>query len=295
MGHSNRQLISESLLGELVESQITIGIMQGRLSNKPGKQLQSFPWDNWKNEFANAAILGFDTIEWLVDGSEDLANPIASAKGRANIRELEACHGIKVRSLCAHTFINGNLLSTCSKSNQSISLLKRILDWANALDVEIVILPAMDAMSLQTLIARERLANILNDVLTADGPTILLESDLSGSPLSEFVTSVASSRLGVLYDLGNSHAMGFDFEADLTELGSMVREIHIKDRKINSGSSQRLGQGETPFRKAAKVLGLLGWRGPVVLETPIFDDWNQEAKLNLAFTREWLKLLECSR
>ena len=68
MGRSNQQPISESLLVEFMESPITIGIMQGRLSKKPHKQLQSFPWDNWKNEFANAASLGFDAIEWLVDG-----------------------------------------------------------------------------------------------------------------------------------------------------------------------------------------------------------------------------------
>lgn len=295
MGHSNRQLTSESLLGKFVESLITIGIMQGRLSNKPGKQLQSFPWESWKNEFENAASLGFEAIEWLVDGTEDLANPIASLEGRAYIRELVARHGIKVRSLCAHTFIDGKLLSTGEEFIQSVSHLKLILEWANALDVEMVILPAMDAMSLRTLFARERLFNILKAVLTADGPAILLESDLSGGYLSEFVTSVGSSRLGVLYDLGNSHAMGFDCEADLTELGALVREIHIKDRKINNGPSQRLGQGGTPFRKVAQVLGLLGWKGALVLETPIFDDWNEEAKHNLAFTRDWLTVLESSR
>jgi len=269
--------------------------MQGRLSNKPSKQLQSFPWDSWKNEFSNAASLGFDTIEWLVDGNEDLSNPIASVEGRTYIRELVARHGIKVKSLCAHTFIDGKLLSTGPESNQAISHLKNILDWANALEVKMVILPAMDAMSLGTLFARERLADILKDVLTADGPAILLESDLSGRQLSEFVTSIGSNRLGVVYDLGNSHAMGFDCEADLSELGELVREIHIKDRKINNGPSQRLGIGGTPFRKSAQVLGLLGWQGPVVLETPIFKDWNEEAKHNLAFTRDWLTVLERSR
>jgi hexulose-6-phosphate isomerase len=282
-------------LVEFMESPITIGIMQGRLSNKPHKQLQSFPWDNWKNEFANAASLGFDTIEWLVDGTEDLANPIASAGGRECIREISARHGIKVGSLCAHTFMDGNLLSTGSVLDQSISHLKRVIDWADALDVKSVILPAMDALSLRTLFARERLANILKDVLTADGPAILLESDLSGGHLAEFVTSVGNNRLGVLYDLGNSNAMGFDCNADLIELGSLVREIHIKDRKIDSGASQRLGLGGTPFSRAAQVLGLLDWKGPLVLETPVFDDWNEEAKHNLAFTRDWLAVLECSR
>ncbi len=265
------------------------------MSNKPGKKLQSFPRDNWENEFANAASLGFDAIEWLLDGTEDLANPIASAEGRAYISELSTRHGIQVRSLCAHAFIDGNLLSTGSELVQSISHLTHVIDWADALGVQTIILPAMDAMSLRSLFARERLANILRDLLKDEGPAILLESDLSGGNLSEFVTSVGSNRLGVLYDLGNSHAMGFDFEADLTELGPLIREIHIKDRKINGGSTQRLGRGGTPLRKAAQVLGLLGWKGPVVLETPIFDDWNEEAKHNLAFTRDWLRLLESSR
>jgi L-ribulose-5-phosphate 3-epimerase len=269
--------------------------MQGRLTNKPSKPLQSFPYDSWENEFARANNLGFETIEWLIDGIRDLENPIASAEGRAHIRGLLARNGIKVRSLCAHTFIDGNLLSKGRESSQSISHLKNILDWANALEVEMVILPAMDAMSLGTLAARERFAEVLTGVLTADGPTVLVESDLSADCLSEFVTSIGSNRLGVLYDLGNSHAMGFDCEAELFKLGELVREIHIKDRKINNGPSQRLGLGGTPFRKSAQVLGSLGWKGPVVLETPIFQDWNEEAQHNLAFTRDWLSLLENKR
>ena len=272
-------------------SLFSVGIMQGRLTNKPNKELQSFPRYSWQNEFENAASLGFESIEWLIDGDDDLLNPIASSEGREQIRELSGRYGINVKSLCAHTFINGNLISTGAAFNQSISLLKHIFDWTNALDIEFIILPTMNAMSLRTQFARDRLGSILKDILITDGPTVLLESDLSATCLSDFIISVDSRRLGVLYDLGNSHAMGFDFENDLTELGSLVREIHIKDRKINNGSSQRLGQGGTPFRKAAQVLGSMGWIGPVVLETPIFDDWNEEAKHNLAFTRDWLSTL----
>jgi sugar phosphate isomerase/epimerase len=272
-----------------------IGIMQGRLSNKPGKQLQSFPWDSWKDEFANAASLGFETLEWLVDGTEDLVNPISSVQGRAQIRSLCERHRIKVKSLCAHTFIDGHLLSASTKSNQSISLLRYLLDWANLLSIEIVILPVMAAMSLRTDFARERLANVLNAVLDTDGPAILLEADLPGTSLLDFVNSVGSNRLGVLYDLGNANALGFDLESDLRKLSAIIYEIHMKDRDLDTGISQRLGRGQTPLRKAAQVLSLIGWKGLVVLETPIFDDWREEAKHNLAFTRDWLTVVEGNR
>ena len=67
---------------------IKIGIMQGRLSDKLSQPLQSFPWADWQKEFERAHSLGFNQIEWLIDGNNDSNNPIATLCGQKEIMEL---------------------------------------------------------------------------------------------------------------------------------------------------------------------------------------------------------------
>ena len=40
-----------------------IGFMQGRLSPMQGKKIQSFPWNNWENEFQIGGRLNFNIVE----------------------------------------------------------------------------------------------------------------------------------------------------------------------------------------------------------------------------------------
>ena len=265
-----------------------VGIMQGRLSNKVGKPLQSFPWDSWQEEFARAAETGFDLIEWLVDGEHDEKNPIATESGRDEIKYLMAEYKVGVRSLCAHTFIDGALLKNGNSSLVAVNHLKDILNYSAEIGIEFVVLPVMDAMSLRSKSARDGLKKILRSILSESDPFLLLESDLPGSELAAFVDEVNSPKLGVLYDFGNANAMGFNIVEDISILGSRIREIHIKDRVHNNGPSHRLGEGDTLFLEGIQALAQSSWQGPVVLETPIFNNWKLEAVHNLAFTRDCL-------
>ena len=104
-----------------------VGIMQGRLSNKNRMPLQSFPWDTWEKEFERANKIGFNQIEWLIDGTNDEENPIASAKGRNQILFLAKKYKISIRSICAHNFIDGKLLSDGKSQENEINKLSKIL------------------------------------------------------------------------------------------------------------------------------------------------------------------------
>jgi sugar phosphate isomerase/epimerase len=266
-----------------------IGIMQGRLSEKPGQPLQSFPWDSWKKEFERANSIGFSQIEWLVDGVNDNNNPIASKTGQKKILELSIKYGIGVKSLCAHSLIDGDLLHTSVLNVENAKRkFSQILSWASAINIEFIILPIMDAMSIQNDNAKEKLKNILHEVVNIDHPTILLESDLPALQLKFFLDAVEIDNLGILYDLGNATAMGFDIESELRILHKYIKEVHIKDRYKNNGGSARLGIADTQFKIAIQTLKELSWQGSFVLETPIFDDWKDEAKANFTFTRRMI-------
>ena len=262
-----------------------IGIMQGRLSNKPGKPLQSFPWNSWKKEFVRAHSIGFKQIEWLVDGVNDNDNPIASVNGRKEISLLSIKHDVSINSLCAHALIDGKLLSNGKNQKDALEKFSKILFWASEARIEYVILPVMDAMSIQTGESRERLKKVLHEVVDSYTPKVLLESDLSAFQLKEFLDEVDLENIGVLYDLGNATAMGFDIESELKLLYPLIEEVHIKDRYFNNGISDRLGMANTSFDKAIKVLKKSFWNGSLVLETPVFDNWRDEAEANFSFTK----------
>jgi L-ribulose-5-phosphate 3-epimerase len=262
-----------------------IGIMQGRISDKPGQPLQSFPYKRWQEEFANASELGYELIEWLID---DKDNPIATVSGRTEIKALSEQYDIIIRSICAHIFINGSLLCEGSTGESAINYLSTVLEFANQSNVEFVILPAMEGLSLKTEVAKCRMKIILSNILNNDTSTmLLLESDLPGIELRKFIEDVGLPRLGVLYDFGNAQALGFDVMEDMLVLDGLIREVHIKDRRSNNGASYRLGDGDVQFPMAAQILKSLSWNGPIVLETPIYNNWRQEAVHNLIFTRNW--------
>ena len=262
-----------------------IGIMQGRLSNKQGKPLQSFPWNSWKEEFVRAHSIGFKQIEWLVDGVNDDDNPIASVNGRKEISLLSIKYDVSINSLCAHALIDGKLLSNGKNQKDALEKFSKILFWASEARIEYVILPVMDAMSIQTVESKERLRKVLHEVVDSYTPKVLLESDLSAIQLKEFLYEIDLENIGVLYDLGNATAMGFDIESELKLLYPHIEEVHIKDRYINNGISDRLGMANTSFDKAIKILKKSFWNGSLVLETPVFDNWRDEAEANFSFTK----------
>ena len=59
-----------------------IGFMQGRLSPIYRNRIQSFPWNNWKEEFQIANRLGINLMEWTIDNYKFHSNPIFTKKGR---------------------------------------------------------------------------------------------------------------------------------------------------------------------------------------------------------------------
>ena len=111
----------------------TIGIMQGRLSSKIGKPLQSFPVNSWRQEFLRASNLGFNQIEWLIDGDNDKENPIRYDGGRKEMFQLALKHGISIKSLCAHKFIDGSLMGNKVDAKLSFS---KLLEWTIAAKIE---------------------------------------------------------------------------------------------------------------------------------------------------------------
>ena len=66
-------------------------------------------------------------------------------------------------------------------------------------------------------------------------------------------------------------------------------EIHIKDKSSNDNITRRLGLGDTKFNEIGNALSKIKWQGLFVMETPVNDDWETEARHNTEFTKNWMK------
>lgn len=265
-----------------------LGIMQGRLSPKAPDRLQSFPVAYWRDEFPRAADLGLGLIEWLIDDRDLTANPLFSAAGREEIRALTRATGVGVQTACAHLFIDGALnADPAGDGAPARRLLARVLSAGAEIGIARLVIPLMEQASLEgDPAARANFVHNMGSVLAdiGDDWMIALETDLNAADNRALLDELGDARIGVCYDLGNATAFDFDVVSEIEFLGPTIVEVHVKDRLVGGGS-RLLGDGDTRFTDAFDSLARSGYRGPVIMETPVGDDWLQAGRHNTDFIR----------
>jgi sugar phosphate isomerase/epimerase len=266
------------------------GIMQGRLSTKDKMPLQSFPVNNWQEEFKLASELKIDQIEWLVDDvKKNSNNPILTTTGRSQILDTSYKNNIDVKTLCAHYFINYDINFIQNNRKEIEYDFLNLLEFSDLVGIKMISIPFMDQISLKNYDLRQEISDFFNKVLIGNGPIVLIESDLEGILIKDFIESLSLDRLGVLYDTGNANAYNLNPIKDFSVLSDHIYELHIKDRASISGDTMRLGMGDTPFELYKDILDQHKWKGPLVLETPTFKNFYEEAFHNINFLNTWLE------
>ena len=263
--------------------------MQGRLSQKNNSPLQSFPFNTWEDEFSRAKKIGFNKIEWLVDKEFDYKNPLFSEKGRDKILGLSNTHQIKVETLCAHFLIYGSILGDTKDSDQIKKYFFEVIEQAINIGINFISIPLMGKMSLRYKEVSQKIENLLKEINQQFEIDILLESDISNIKTFIFIKKLESKKIGMLYDLGNATKFNFSFKDDFPLIKESVKEIHIKDFSLALNKSVRLGEGDTNFEETFHIINEHNWKGTMLLETPIFDDWQKEAQKNYIHTTKYLK------
>ena len=87
-----------------------------------------------------------------------------------------------------------------------------------------------------------------------------------------------------MFDLGNASQLNYDLYKDISDLHHLIGEIHIKDKDLSQ--STRLGEGNTNFTNGFRALRDCKWHGDFILETPIFSNWEVEARHNFSFAKK---------
>lgn len=252
-----------------------IGFMQGRLSPKVDGRIQSFPWQFWRSEFAQAEKLSLGLMEWTLDQDRLYENPLLTDDGQKEILQLCARHAIRIPSLTGDCFMQAPFWK--ASGEKRIGLEQDFIAISNACSVvgiSYIVVPLVDNGRLDTRDQEDQLVEFLqmHAVFFAENHLkIVFESDFCPAELARFIGRLDPVIFGINYDIGNSAALGFDSAEEFADYGHRISNVHIKDRLLG-GATVALGSGNVNFEYVFKELGRIHYRGNFILQTARADD-----------------------
>lgn len=245
--------------------------MQGRLCDPVDGKIQAFPWQNWKNEFAEAALIDVHLLEWTLDQDKLYKNPLMTAEGRKEIIKLSKEYDIVIPSLTGDCFMQQpfwKIKGTNARQNLQSDFLE-IVKSCSLVGIRMIVVPLVDNGRLESTDQQ----NILLDFLLenkkfffSQNLQIIFESDFEPDKLSHLFRLLPGSQFGINYDIGNSAANGFDPIVEFREYGSRIVNVHIKDR-IANGSTVKLKTGDANFDLVFSELSKQDYKGNLILQT----------------------------
>lgn len=242
--------------------------MQGRLLPKYSNRYQAHPVGYWENEFKIASEIGLDLIEFILDENDYKINPLLTSSGQLKIKKITD-KGVKVKSICADYFMIAPLHSDNSNVVKlSLEVLVQLIKSAYKLNVKDIVLPCVDQSSIRDKKLRGRFIEVLKDVLdfaNENKVNISLETDLNPKQFNDLIEKLDSPCIKVNYDIGNSASLGYKFEDELESYGSIISDIHIKDRLLYGGSVI-LGQGNADIPGFLRYLRRYDYKGPFIMQ-----------------------------
>lgn len=246
-----------------------VGIMQGRLTPPKGRGIQFFPFEEWEEEFEKAAKLGLDEIEFICDLDRYQDNPLWYAGGIWRINELKERYGLTISHICADFFMRRPFFRVEEKVRQeNVKVLERLVFQASKIGARSVEIPLLDNSSLKSEEEEELLVRSIEECLwlaVGLNVTISLETDLPPIRFRQLLERFDNQLVGAVYDSGNSASLGYFPYEEITVLGDLVSNIHIKDRMLGGGTVP-LGTGSADFFGLFKGLREVGYKGSFIFQ-----------------------------
>ena len=259
-----------------------IGFMQGRLTPMAGGRIQSFPWQNWDHEIAQAADVGLHMMEWTLDQERLYENPLLTRQGQATIRELCRQHGFAIPSLTGDCFMQAPFWKAHGAERAGLQRdFLAIARACQAVGIVHMVVPLVDNGRLEDRDQEDLLVGYLQEqsgLLASLGLQVVFESDFAPAELARFIGRLDPARFGVNYDIGNSAALGFDPRLEFLAYGDRVLNVHVKDRVLG-GTTVPLGTGNADFGAVFGELGRLSYGGRFILQTARATDDDHVAPL----------------
>ena len=245
----------------------SIGVMQGRLSPPVNGRIQAFPWSAWREEFPKAERCGLDCIEWILEGGNWNENPFfANSEELLNLSEK---HHVKLLSVCADYFMDCPLIrSSREQQEDRLKMLRRLIRQAAGMGIRYIEIPFVDNSAIRTPDEVKEVVCCLRRCLDDAerlGVQLALETSLDPSGFAELIQTLVYPSAKINYDIGNSACLGYDTRQEIQTYGQWIATVHIKDR-VRSGGTVPLGTGDADFDATFSALAEASFRGPFILQ-----------------------------
>ena len=257
---------------------LPIGIMQGRLTPSDGKGIQFFPFEHWEQEFSLGQEIGIDEIEWIFDYERYAENPLWTEKGCQAIKKQVEATGVKVNSVCFDYFMRRPFFKGKGSYEENMEVFSRVLEGMESIGASLIEVPLVDDSSIQGETERNevlRLARDMADRSAHKNMAVGFETDMPPEIFRTFLEDIGRKNIAANYDSGNSSGLGYDHREELMSLGSLVANVHIKDRVLQNGTVE-LGTGSADFEKVFSSLKNIGYHGSLILQAARGTDGDEK-------------------
>ena len=249
---------------------LPIGFMQGRLSDIVNNRIQSFPFDNWKNEFEIASKNNFNIVEWTIDSIDIFKNPLLNQNQHIEILKLKRKHCIEIPSVTCDFFMENPFfkLNKSDKKKQE-KLLINVLENCSKLKIKMAVIPLVDNGSIENNLQEKTLVDFFLyhiDFFKEKNITIVFESNFKPQYLKKFINKFPDKYFGINYDTGNSASLGYNYKKEFKCYFNNIKNIHIKDRLFD-GDTVPLGEGDAKLIEILNYLLKHNYNGNLILQT----------------------------
>ena len=216
---------------------IKYSFVMGRLSKKIGDKFQYFPIDNWQNEIRTAKKFNFDGVEWIIS---DYSNPIFNEIYLQDIIKRIKKEGLIINSIYLDLIMQDPLHKISIKNLNWI--LEKIKIIQNLTKINRITFPVEENCRFYFDHEKKEVVKKLSYILKKLGgkSKISIETDISVSNLEKLLKINNLKELGLLIDIGNMRANGFDLQDYINKFSNKIYGAHIKYRDLFFGKSKIL-------------------------------------------------------
>lgn len=221
------------------KSNIRYSFVMGRFSKKIGDKYQHFPIDNWQNEILHAKKHNFDGVEWIIS---DYSNPIFNETYFNDILNKFKTNKLIINSIYLDLIMNDALHKISIKNLKWI--IEKIKNIQKKTKINRITFPIEEKCrfnyDFEKKITIDRLGYILKKL--SKKSKVSIETDISVENLKKLLNIKKLKELGLLLDIGNIRANGYNINEYINNFSDKIFGVHIKYRSKFNGNSKILPQ-----------------------------------------------------
>ena len=254
--------------------------MQGRVLPDSTEKLQIFP-KKWEKELLAIKKIGFDYIE-LLDDKEGCLRALLK---KYDVIEKVNESGLKCETICGFSLCDYSLFKDEGLFFEKLEELVSAFKGKNI----VILVPFFFENKIN---GRKELSLILEKLSKYDNHLddknlyFSLEIDLPAEMIKDEFQKFSFKNTGICYDLGNNIEYGYNLYDDIILLKDYINHIHIKDKK--DGKNIRIRENSEQLRGAFRAIKEISFKGPMILETCIAPDPQEEAERNLKTVKKYI-------